>query len=138
MQVTQSKYDALRFNFSSGTAVYLQLAEKLELLIVSGAFAQGERLPSVRELSLFARVNPNTLQKSLALLEEEKLIRTDRTNGKYVTEDAELLELKRRSLAQKTVNAFLLQMEQIGFSKSETLKILNKGFNHETNSSSLA
>ena len=137
MQVTQSKYDALHFNFSSGTAVYLQLAEKLELLIVSGAFAQGERLPSVRELSLFARVNPNTLQKSLALLEEERLIRTDRTNGKYVTEDAELLELKRRSLAQKTVDAFLLQMEQIGFGKSETLKILNKGFNHETNSSSL-
>ena len=49
-------------------------------------------MPSVRELALIMKVNPNTMQKALAELEDEKLIYTERTNGKYVTEDEKLIE----------------------------------------------
>lgn len=131
MQVIQSKYDALHFNFSSGKSIYLQLAEKLELLIVSGAFEKGERLPSIREFALYIKVNPNTLQKSLALLEEAKLIRTDRTNGKFVTDDPDLIERKKVELAKRAVDSFFLEMQQIGFDRAEAKKLLNKGFSNE-------
>ena len=133
MQVIQSKFDALSFNFSSDRSIYLQLAEKLELLIVNGSFGKGKKLPSIRELSLYEKVNPNTLQKALSLLEEEGLIRTDRTTGKFVTSDLEKIEQKRKTLAKKTIDSFLLEMEQIGFKRSEALNLINKGFSNEEN-----
>lgn len=124
MQVIQSQIDALHFNFGSDRAIYLQLAEKLELLIVDGTFGMGEKLPSVRELALYTKVNPNTLQKSLALLEEKRLIATDRTNGKFVTTDEELIETVREKLARETAKRFLTTMQGLGFPKHKTIKFL--------------
>lgn len=124
MQVTQSKADALHFNFGSDRAIYLQLAEKLELLIVDGTFGKGEKLPSVRELALYTKVNPNTLQKSLALLEEKQLISTDRTNGKFVTTNEELIEAIRANIARETAERFLATMQGLGFPKRKTIKFL--------------
>ena len=126
MQVIQSKTDALHFNFGSDRAIYLQLAEKLELLIVDGTFGKGERLPSVRELALYSKVNPNTAQKSLALLEEKRLVLTDRTNGKFVTTDEELIDTTRDKIVQEAAERFLLTMEGLGFPKRKTIKLLKK------------
>lgn len=137
MQVIQSKEEALHFNFSSGKAIYLQLAEKLELLIAAGTYKPGDKLPSVRELALTVKVNPNTIQKSLGLLEEKHLITTDRTNGKFVTTDRELLKSTKLAIAKKHAAAFLIKMGDLGLKKSEALALLKevdanlKGTSHE-------
>jgi len=137
MQVTQSKEEALHFNFSSGRAIYLQLAEKLELSIAAGTFKPGDKLPPVRELALTAKVNPNTVQKSLGLLEEKHLITTDRTNGKFVTTDRELLNHTKLAIAKKHAVTFLIKMSDLGLKKSEALALLKeadanlKGTSHE-------
>lgn len=131
MQLTQSKNDALHFNFGSGRAIYLQLAEKLELLIASGAFEAGEKMPSVRELSLLTKVNPNTVQKALAILEDKNLISTDRTNGKFVTRDVELIKITKLVFAKKVADSFLSSMEQLGFSSRETIKFLKQKESYE-------
>ena len=60
--------------------------------IISGQLKSGERLPSVRDLALQNKVNPNTMQKALVELEDEGLVYTERTNGKFVTENKELIE----------------------------------------------
>ena len=60
--------------FDNERPIYIQLVEMLRIEIVSGKMKQGERLPSVRELALIARVNPNTMQKALVELEEEGLV----------------------------------------------------------------
>ena len=78
--------------FDNERPIYIQLVEKIRLEIVSGKLKSGERLPSVRELALISRVNPNTMQKALAELEDEGLIYTERTNGKFVTDNKELIE----------------------------------------------
>lgn len=124
MQVIQSKEEALSLNFSSGRSIYLQLAEKLELSIVAGTFHPGDKLPSVRELALDAKVNPNTVQKALALLEQKGLISTERTNGKFVTTDKDLLSAAKLALAQKYTASFLIKMSDIGFSKQEVEHLL--------------
>ncbi len=126
MQVTQSKVNSFHFDFSSGKSIYLQLAEKLELMIVSGAYKPGEKLPPVRDLALKAKINPNTVQKSLGILEDKNLIATDRTNGKYVTTDFELLKTAKLALAKKYTTVFLHRMNAIGLSKTETLSILKE------------
>lgn len=68
--------------------IYLQLIEGLEKEILSGMLAAGERIPSVRELSLSLCVNPNTVQKALAELDRAGVIVSAQGRGSYVAEDA--------------------------------------------------
>lgn len=138
MQVIQSKEEALHFNFSGGRAIYLQLAEKLELLIAAGTYPPGDRLPPVRELALTAKVNPNTAQKALGLLQDKHLITTDRTNGKFVTTDRELIAAAKLTLAKNYAASFLIKMSDIGLTKTQTIALLKstdaslKGTPHDT------
>lgn len=91
----------MNYIFDNERPIYIQLVEIIRIEIVSGKFKKGQRMPSVRELALIMKVNPNTMQKALAELENEQLIYTERTNGKYVTEDEELIEKIKRKLAKK-------------------------------------
>ena len=77
----------MNYIFDNERPIYIHLVEIIRIEIVSGKFKKGQRMPSVRELALIMKVNPNTMQKALAELENEQLIYTERTNGKYVTED---------------------------------------------------
>ena len=86
----------------------------------------GERLPSVREFALQMKVNPNTMQKALQELEEIKLIYTERTNGKFVTENKELIEKIKKELAKEKVNNYLNDMNNIGITYEEAIKYLQE------------
>ena len=72
----------MNYIFDNERPIYIQLVEIIRIEIVSGKFKKGQRMPSVRELALIMKVNPNTMQKALAELENEQLIYTERTNGK--------------------------------------------------------
>ena len=97
--------------FDNERPIYIQLVEKLRLEIVSGKLKQGERLPSVRELALIVRVNPNTMQKALVELENEGLVYTERTNGKFVTTDIKLIEKVKKGLAKEKITKYLNDMK---------------------------
>lgn len=115
------------YTFDNERPIYLQLVEKLRVEIVSGKLKQGERLPSVRELALTTKVNPNTMQKALAELEEEKLIYTERTNGKFVTDDKKLIEKVRKELAKEKVKQYIQSMESLGVNREEATRYLTEG-----------
>ena len=120
--------------FDNERPIYVQLVEKIRLEIISGKLMLGERIPSVRELALTARVNPNTMQKALAQLEDEGLIYTERTNGKFVTNNKELIEKIKKGLAKEKVNIFFNDMKNIGITHKEILKYLQElGGNEEWN-----
>lgn len=112
--------------FNDDRPIYIQLVEMLRFQIVSGKLKMGERIPSVRELALTAKVNPNTMQKALAELESEGLLFTERTNGKFVTTDVELIEKVKRNLAKEKVKNYLDGMKDIGIEKSEAIKYLQE------------
>ena len=116
----------MEFNFDNERPIYIQLVELIRVEIVSGKFKKGERIPSVRELALMMKVNPNTMQKALNELENQKLIYTERTNGKFVTEDEELIENIKKELAKEKVNNYLDSMNSIGISFEESLKYLQE------------
>lgn len=116
----------MEYNFDNERPIYIQLVELIRTMIVSGKFKQGERLPSVRELALTMKVNPNTMQKALAELENEKLIFTERTNGKYVTTDNVLIEKVKRKLAEQKMNNYLSSMEDIGIDYDMAVKYLQE------------
>ena len=101
----------MNFIFDNNTPIYLQLVKQLKIHIVSGKLKPGERLPSVRDLSLELKVNPNTLQKALFELEEMGLIFTERTNGKFVTGDSQLIEKYRKEYAHLLCQDFVLSIQ---------------------------
>ncbi|HBA63422.1 MAG TPA: GntR family transcriptional regulator [Lachnospiraceae bacterium] len=104
--------------------IYLQLMEQIRLDIVSGKYHAGDKLPSVRDLALEAAVNPNTMQKALSELERSGLVYSQRTSGRFITEDNEMLQQLRTDLADEHIRDFLQNMKQLGFSDEETLSLV--------------
>jgi len=106
--------------------IWLQLYEQLTLRIVTGQYPMGGKMPPVRELAAEAGVNPNTMQRALAHLEEQGLVITNRTAGRQVTQDGERVAAIRMELAQKQIEAYLQGMEFLGFSDTEAKALLVK------------
>jgi DNA-binding transcriptional regulator YhcF (GntR family) len=104
--------------------IYTQLIEQIQLNIFSGVYPLGSKLPSVRDLAQEAAVNPNTMQRALAKLEEDGLIITHRTSGRSITEDANMVKLARNRLAKEQIAEFLEKMKLMGFEKQETLTLI--------------
>ena len=112
--------------FDNERPIYIQLVEKIRVEIISEKLKSGERLPSVRELALIARVNPNTMQKALVELENEGLVYTERTNGKFVTDNKQLIEKIKKELAKEKVNKYINDMSNIGITYEEAIKYLQE------------
>lgn len=110
--------------FDNNVPIYIQLVEQLKIEIISGKLKAGERLASVRELAYKMKVNPNTMQKALAELEELKLIYTERTNGKFITEDEKLIENFKKKYADELVYRYFSNMKDIGIDKKEAINYL--------------
>ena len=116
----------MKWQFSNDTPIYAQLIEQIKVGIVSGAFPPGERLPSVRDLATEAGVNPNTMQRALAELERDGLVYSQRTTGRFVTEDKTMIETAKRSLAERHVKTFLAAMLRLGFQREEIMTLLRQ------------
>lgn len=105
--------------FNNSVPVYLQIVSEIKKQIVSGKLIPGERIPSVRELALTYKVNPNTMQKALIELEENGLIKTERTNGKFVTEDENIINKIKNDYAENLTRNYLSEMISLGITKQE-------------------
>ncbi len=125
----------MSYEFDSHKPIYLQLIELFSQQIVSGAWAAGEKVASVRELALIYGVNPNTVQRALSEMEREGLMYTERTAGRYITNDQRLIQDVRQKLAGDKVEQFISQMNALGCSKDELVHLINMKWrsNHETN-----
>lgn len=116
----------MNFVFDNDRPIYIQLVEQLQIYIISGKIKSGEKLPSVRELALKTKVNPNTMQKALVELEDLKLIYTERTNGKYVTKDQKLLDKFKDKYAKEKTKKYIDEMKELGFIKNEIIDFLKE------------
>ena len=116
----------MNWNLVSDRPIYAQLIEQIKLRIVSGMYAPGAKLPPVRDLAAEASVNPNTMQKALAELEREGLLYTQRTSGRYITEDEIMILEIKRNLAKEQIVAFFQVMQQLGYTKQETLSLMEE------------
>ncbi len=113
----------MAWELNSGKPIYTQLVEKVRLDIISGNYKPGEKIPSVRDLAAEAAVNPNTMQKALSELERTGLIFSNRTSGRYITEDEKMIETAKKQTAAAYAKEFLKNMEHLGLTQEE-IKIL--------------
>ena len=121
----------MNFKFDNNSPIYLQLVEDIKLQIISGNIKKGDKLLSVRELALTKKVNPNTMQKALVELENMKLIYTERTNGKYVTNDEKIINKIKKEFINTKINTFINDMNSIGLDKNEIVKYLQELYKEE-------
>lgn len=112
------------WNFATDAPIYLQVAEVIRLRILTGEYPPGSSIPSVRELAQEAAVNPNTMQKALALLESTGLLYTQRTAGRRVTESQELIHCLRLEQAHTHIDQCRRQLAALGFSPEEIREML--------------
>lgn len=116
----------MNWHFGSNSPIYAQLIIQMKQGIVSGAFSPGERLPSVRDMAMEAGVNPNTMQKALTELERDGLVYSQRTTGRFVTEDRNMIEEAKRSLAELQIKSFLAAMTRLGYKTEEILALVSQ------------
>ncbi len=106
--------------------IYAQLVDRIQMQIVSGYYQPGGKLPSVRELAAEAAVNPNTMQKAFVELERSGLIITQRTNGRNVTEDTELIANIKEGMAREHMNLFFSKMKELGYADGEIRALIDR------------
>ena len=112
------------WNFRSDQPIYSQLTQRLTEAIVSGIYAPGEKLPSVRELAVEAGVNPNTVQRALSELERDGLVFSQRTAGRFVTENENMIVNAKLRIADERVGEFLRSMKTLGCDKQEVISLI--------------
>ncbi len=116
----------MEFTFDNNIPIYIQLLEYIKIYLISGVFKPGEKLPSVREFATTFKVNPNTMQKALSELESMNLIYTERTNGKYVTNDTKLIEKLKDEYAITLAKSYFEGMKRIGLGKADSIRYLER------------
>ena len=117
----------MAWQFNSNRPIYIQIVDEIELRILNGTYEMGMRLPSVRDLAVLAAVNPNTMQRALAELEEMGLVTTQRNTGRTVTTDETAVSRARDVKAELLAETFMMQMQALGLSRKEVLERLAKG-----------
>lgn len=113
------------WEFKPDRPIYTQLVEQIAMMIFSDIYPPGSRLPPVREMAQEAAVNPNTMQRALAKLEEDGLIVTHRTSGRSVTEDESMIKKARNMLAMEQIEEFLEKMQKLGLTREEVVAIIS-------------
>ena len=118
----------MAWNLDSDRPIFVQIVEHMELDIVSGALPPGGKVPSVRELAAEAAVNPNTMQRALGEMERRGLMRTERTSGRYVTDDESAITSLKKNIASAGVDGFISQMKRLGLNKEEVLDLVRDNY----------
>lgn len=114
------------WNLDSDRPIFIQIIERIQMDIISGLYKPGDKLPSVRELAQEASVNPNTMQKALSELERTGLVYSQRTSGRFITEDTAMIDNLKSKLAKELVTQFLENMQKLGIPQDEALSLISE------------
>ena len=114
----------MSWKFDEKSPIYAQIAQHVKMQIISQEIKSGEQLPTVRELAEIAGVNPNTMQRAFSELEREGMVYSQRTSGRFVTDDTELIAQKRKEVAELELRNFVDNMVKIGFDTQDIPSIL--------------
>ena len=112
--------------FDKNIPIYIQIEEQIKLDIITNKYKPGEKIKSVREFALELKINPNTINRALLELEEQGLIITQRTNGKYITENRKIIQKEKEKLINKKIDEFINDMKQLEIEKSKIIELIKE------------
>ena len=118
-------------DFDPGSPIWAQLVAEFTRRIVTGDWPAGGRIPAVRDLAVDVGVNPNTAQRALAELERLELCRSERTAGRFVTDDVERIDAVRAELAEDAALAYIRTARGLGMALPQARDLIEKGWRHD-------
>ena len=116
----------LTLNYRDSRPIYEQIKDGLRRMIVTGAMAQDEKLPSVRSLATQLAINPNTIQRAYAQLEMEGYVYSVAGRGTFVAEGQEQNLVRRREVEDK-VRPLLQELRELGMTEGEWIALWRGG-----------
>ncbi len=111
-------------DFDTASPIWQQLVDEFVRRIVTGQWQPGEKLPSTRDLAFEYKVNPNTVQRALAELDRRGHTRSERTAGRFVSEDTSALQHLQQESAHTVAQELVEKLRGLGLSKTETVKLI--------------
>ncbi len=112
----------MKKDFDNNLPIYIQIIDEIKIMIASGNLKAGDKLPSVRDMAQEFGVNPNTMQRAFSELERENLVFAERTSGRFITNDGEVIVELRNILAEKELEKFMEYMKKIGCTEDEVIE----------------
>lgn len=112
--------------FDNDRPIYLQILEDFKSKISSGEWKAGDKIDSVRNLAKDYEVNPNTVQRALAELERDGLCKSQRTSGRFVTDDRDLIKSLSKNAFEIICEDFIKNAKNLKISKEDALNGLEK------------
>ncbi len=120
----------LSVNTRSGVPIYLQVVQQVKYQVACGAWQPGNRLPSVREISLRLQVNPNTIAKAFTELERQGIVETRRGSGTFVAEQGSTLAIsERRRLLRQACERTAIEGFHLGWDAEDIKAVFNECVN---------
>ena len=119
----------LALNYRDSQPIYSQIKDGLRRLIVKGALAPGEKLPTVRDMAMDLAVNPNAIARAYTELEQEGLIRTVPGEGCFTcAEDAPAdLDAMRKEDLMRQFRALVAGLRSLNVSNEELIAVIEEG-----------
>lgn len=113
-------------NLKENMPIYIQIMNRVREAIASGELTSGDRVPPVRELAAEFEVNPNTMQRALNELEREGLLISERTTGRFVTSDRDLIAALKQQAAELAADNFRKEMAALGFTEEQMIDFFRR------------
>ena len=121
------------WEFTNDRPIYLQLIEQINLRVINGTYKPGDKVPSVREIATEAGVNPNTVQRAFLELERSGIFSTQRTLGRFVTDNTSDIQKNRDEMAREQVAIFVGKLKELGLSSEDVIKLVQSYLKEEEN-----
>lgn len=118
----------IQLDFRSNEPLYLQISRQIQQMVLQGTLKGSDQLPTVRELATELRINFNTVARAYRILDEMRLISTQRGRGTYIWEEpseAILNQLKKKSLEELS-KQFLADIQQLGYTLPDAIEELTQ------------
>jgi GntR family transcriptional regulator len=113
---------------TSNVPIYVQIVDAVQRLVATGSLSPGDQLPTVRQLAVDLRVNPNTVSRAYLELDRHGVISSQQGRGTYVAErqDTNALALRREDKLRATVSHFLLEALSQGYHLSDIMAMIDQ------------
>lgn len=117
--------------FESTKPIYLQIMDLIKKEIATGKLPPGGQMASVRELAMQYQVNPNTVQRALSELEREGLVKSDRTIGRFINDQSEMVEALRNQMIEEVIVEFIKKVKELNMGTDQLCPLIERYLSRE-------
>lgn len=117
--------------FESTKPIYLQIMDLIKKEIATGKLPPGSQMASVRELAMQYQVNPNTVQRALSELEREGLVKSDRTIGRFINDQNEMVKALKNQMIEEVIGDFIKKTSELNIEENEICSLIENYLSRE-------